>query len=329
MAEKSFPLENTEYTAQDAQLWFATRTSGVYTNGHFSVSASGSMDVTLGKGIAWLNYAEFAGCVYANTDDLVLTVPLSNGSMNRIDRLCIRMEILEQKCYAYIKQGTAARTPTAPSLQRDNVAYEISIAQIYVGTGVTAINAGNITDERLNSDVCGLMRDGVTGIDTSMLEAQLAESLGNLSADLQTFYEEQQDVFTEWFAGIQNILNGDVAATLTSKVTVLENKASQLEAKTSQLESKSEDKIEGTARTVTLSSSGWSSSAPYTQTVNVQGVTASTSGYAAPADASFEEYSKCMVRISAQGSGTVTFKASKKPSAALTINMIILEGVTA
>lgn len=329
MAEKSFPLEHTEYSAKDAQLWFATRTSGVYTNGHFSVSASGSMDVTLGKGIAWLNYAEFAGCVYANDDDLLLTVPMSNGSMNRIDRLCIRLEILEQKCYAYIKQGTAARTPTAPDLQRDNVAYEISIAQIYVGSGVTSINAGNITDERLNSSVCGLMRDGVTGIDTSMLEAQLAESLGNLSADLQTFYEEQQDVFTEWFAGIQNILDGDVAATLTSKVTVLENKASQFETKASQLESQAEDKLEGTARTVTLSSSGWSNSAPYTQTVTVNGVTASNSVQVFPAPSTYEAYCEFLIRATAQGNNTLTFTASDKPSASISANILILEGVKA
>ena len=44
MAEKSFPLENTAYTAEDAQLWFATRTSGVYTNGHLAVTADGTMN---------------------------------------------------------------------------------------------------------------------------------------------------------------------------------------------------------------------------------------------------------------------------------------------
>lgn len=312
MAEKSFPLENTEYSAQDAQLWFATRTSGVYAGAHLGVTAAGSMDVTLGKGIAWLHYSEFAGCVYANTDDLVLTVPLSNGTQNRIDRLCIRIEILEQKCYAYIKQGNPARTPSAPALQRDNVAYEISVAKIYVGTGVTALNAGNITDERLDSSVCGLMRDGVTGIDTSMMEAQLAESMGNLSADLQAFREEQQNIFFNWFESLQTALEGDVAANLTSKVTVLE-----------------QNKLEGSAKTVTLSASGWSSSAPYTQTVSVTGVTADSEGYAAPDDASFEAYAKAMVRISAQGDGTVTFKASKLPTAALTVDMVILSGVKA
>ena len=195
------------------------------------------------------------------------------------------------------------------------MAYEISVAQIYVGTGVTAINAGNITDERLNSSVCGLMRDGVTGIDTSMLEAQLAESLGNLSQDLEAFREEEQNIFNDWFTNLRTALEGDVAATLTSKVAVLESEVP--------------NKLEGTARTVTLSSSGWSSSAPYTQTVNVAGVTATSEGYAVPDDASFEAYAKAMIRVSAQGNGTVTFKASKLPTTALTVTVVVFTGVKA
>lgn len=307
MAEKSFPLDNTEYSAEDAQLWFATRTSGVYAGTHLGVSADGTMNVTLGKGIAWLAYSEFGGCVYGNTDGLTLTVPMSNGTMNRIDRVCIRMEILNQKCYAYIKQGTAARSPSAPALQRDNVAYEISVAQIYVGTGVTSINAGNITDERLKSSVCGLMRDGVTGIDTSMLEAQLEESLGDLSADLEAFKEAEEASFNEWFESLQTQLEGDVAANLQSQVTVLD-----------------QNKLEGAAKTATLSTSGWSSG---TQTVTVNGVTANSTVIVSPAAASFEAYCKAMVRCTAQAANSLTFTAKTTPTAALTVNVIIIEGV--
>lgn len=310
MAEKSFPLDNTEYSAEDAQLWFATRTSGVYAGTHLGVSAAGTMDITLGKGIAWLAYSEFGGCVYGNTDDLTLTVPMSNGSMNRIDRVCIRVEILNQKCYAYIKEGTAARSPSAPSLQRDNVAYEISVAQIYVSTGVTSINAGNITDERLTSSVCGLMRDGVTGIDTSVMEAQLKASLGDLSADLEAFKEAEEASFNEWFEGLQTTLSGDVAATLTSKVSVLEQEMP--------------NKLEGTSKTATLSTSGWSSG---TQTVTVSGVTANSTVIVSPAAASFEAYCKAMVRCTAQAANSLTFTAKTTPTAALTVNVLIVEGV--
>ena len=189
MAEKSFPLENTAYTAADAQLWFATRQSGVYAGTQLGVTANGTMALTLGKGIAWLHYAEFAGCVYANTTDKALTVELADAQNPRIDRVCIRLEILNNTCYAYIKKGTAAASPTAPALQRDATAYEISVAKIAVAAGATAINAGSITDERLDTSVCGLMRDGVTGIDTSVMQSQFNAILGELEDSLQAVYD--------------------------------------------------------------------------------------------------------------------------------------------
>ena len=194
MAEKSFPLENTMYTAADAQLWFAARTSGVYAGTHLPVIAVGTMDVTLGTGIAWMHYDEFAGCVYANTDNRTMTVEMSDGMYDRIDRLCIRLEMLNNRCYAYIKKGAPASSPVPPALQRDNVAYEISVAQIRVGVGVTAINAGNITDERLDSNVCGLMRDGVTGIDTSVISAQVTALINELQSSLQAVYDGVEKV---------------------------------------------------------------------------------------------------------------------------------------
>lgn len=188
MAEKSFPLENTKYTAEDAQLWFATRTSGVYAGEHLPVSTSGNMEVTLGAGIAWLNYGTFAGIVYGNTENKTLTVEMSDAQHDRIDRVCIRLEILNNRCFAYVKKGNPAVRPVEPVLQRDNVAYEISVAKIYVGAGVTDISAGNITDERMDATVCGLMRDGVTGIDTSMLTVQASNLIEELKNNLQAVY---------------------------------------------------------------------------------------------------------------------------------------------
>ena len=180
MAEKCFPLENTMYTAEDAQMWFATRTSGVYAGTHLPVTAAGTMDLSVGTGIAWLHYDMFVGCVYGNTDIRTLTVEMSDAQYDRIDRVCVRLEMLNNRCYLYIKKGTAASSPVPPALQRDSAAYEISVAQIYVGVGVTGINAGDITDERLDADVCGLMSDGVTGIDTSVIQAQFREMLQQL-----------------------------------------------------------------------------------------------------------------------------------------------------
>ena len=188
MAEKCFPLQNTEYDAADAQMWFATRTSGVYAGTHLPVSADGTMNLTVGSGIAWLHYDIFAGVVYANTENRTLTVEMSDAQYNRIDRVCIRLEQLNDRCYLYVKKGTAASNPVPPALQRDNLAYEISIAQVLVRVGVVGIDAGDITDERLDAEVCGLMSDGVTGIDTSVIQKQFENLIKRLQAELQAVY---------------------------------------------------------------------------------------------------------------------------------------------
>lgn len=220
MAEKSFPLENTAYTAEDAQLWFATRQSGVYAGTHLGVTANGTMAVTLGTGIAWLHYADFAGCVYGNTVGKALTVELADAQYARIDRVCIRLEILNNKCYAYIKKGMAAASPAAPALQRDASAYEISLAQIAVASGDTAINAGNITDERLDEDVCGLMRDGVTGIDTSVLQNQYNAILAELEANLQAVYDGVEKVNVTEYSATLTVAGWSGSGPYTQDVTL-------------------------------------------------------------------------------------------------------------
>ena len=76
--------------------------------------------------------------------------------------------------------------------------------------------------------------------------------------------------------------------------------------------------------TVTLSAGGWSNGE---QTVNAAGVSAKEEGNAvipSPAPASFLAYQEANVRISQQGSGTLTFTCDETPTTALTVNILIL-----
>ena len=181
MAEMSFPLENTEYGAEEAQLWFSGRTSGVFAGNDLAVSADEGMIVTLGKGRAWMAYAEFAGVAYANTVAKQMAVPTADAYFDRIDRVIIRFDRTGNNIKAMIVSGNPASNPSAPNIIRNDSMYDLSVAQIRVKTGVTEITAADITDERLNADVCGLMEDGVTGIDTSVFQAQWTALLQQLS----------------------------------------------------------------------------------------------------------------------------------------------------
>lgn len=213
-----FPLENTDYSAADAQLWFATRLSGVYANNHLAVSAAGGMGVNIGKGIAWLHYGEFAGAVYGNTSEINLPILLADPTYPRIDRVVIRYDAVQNKGFLTISPGTPASNPAPAALLRNENAYEISLAKVYVSAGATEITVANITDERLDESVCGLMRDGVTGIDTSIIQAQAIASL-----------EKVQDDAKEVLDLIKEAYNSAIDGTLAGNLQMQINQRPMLE----------------------------------------------------------------------------------------------------
>lgn len=77
------------------------------------------------------------------------------------------------------------------------------------------------------------------------------------------------------------------------------------------------------AETATLTAAGWSNK---TQTVTVEGVTASNTILVAPASDSQEVWGKAGIVCTAQSAGSLTFTCKSAPSAAVTANIVILGG---
>lgn len=57
-------------------------------------------------------------------------------------------------------------------LQRDADAYEIAIADVYVRAGVISVMQSNITDTRLNSELCGIVHGTIKQVDTTEIFRQ-------------------------------------------------------------------------------------------------------------------------------------------------------------
>ena len=81
-------------------------------------------------------------------------------------------------------------------------------------------------------------------------------------------------------------------------------------------------KCSKTEKTASLTVSGWGTG--LTQTVSVSGVTASNTVIAAPNADSHAAYAEANVRCTAQASGKLTFTCDEVPTAALTVNVVIL-----
>lgn len=179
-----YPLDQVDYGADDAAIFHGTRTNGVYSGTYdFLATPNGGMQVAVSKGSAWLNYADGRGVAFRLDDTFIVTCGTADGVLNRIDRVVIRRDSITNDGYILLKAGTPASNAVAPSLQRDGDYYEIALVDIHVNAGTIQITADLIEDKRLDEDLCGLMRDGVTGISTAQLQSQanaLINTLGEV-----------------------------------------------------------------------------------------------------------------------------------------------------
>ena len=70
--------------------------------------------------------------------------------------------------------------PRPPDISRTELIYDLCLAEITRPAGSTSITTGQITDTRLAEALCGIVRDGVTGIPTEELLAAAKERIGGL-----------------------------------------------------------------------------------------------------------------------------------------------------
>lgn len=177
----TYPLNGIDYDAADAAGYTATRTSGVYSSEEdFAVTAAGGLSVTVSAGVGWVHPARFEGYSVIMREAETLTLALADGQRNRIDRIVLRYDAAVHKSSLRVLQGTPDTQPTAPDISRTALLYDLCLAQITRPAGSTTIVAGHITDTRLDPALCGVMRDGVTGIPTDELLAAARERISAL-----------------------------------------------------------------------------------------------------------------------------------------------------
>ena len=245
------------YRAEDWAEYFASFIG----NGVFPVPSTGlqvvvdnGMNLLLKAGKAWIN-----GYFYNNTSDLTITIGTADGQLNRIDRIVVRWDLTNRIISAEVKSSAYSASPTAPALQRDADIYELALADVYVGAGVATITQSNITDQRLNTSLCGVVAAVVDQIDTEAFNAQLQawfaeyQSLsaaeyntlvsymnslklqGNTQYDafeqhMADFEAQAAAEFNSWFKGLQDVLDENAAANLMNVTNALDARVDLIEA---------------------------------------------------------------------------------------------------
>lgn len=165
----TYPLNNIQYTAEDAELYNSTRTSGVFADDSFNYSVTGADNtIVIGTGIAWIKNREFSGKVVAQKEALSLNLGLSNANYPRIDAVVIQFNANSNSTKIIVKKGTASSSPSAPAVVRTESVYELHLYHVRRNAGELSVSPSSITDLRGNDEYCGIMTDGVTKIDKTL-----------------------------------------------------------------------------------------------------------------------------------------------------------------
>ena len=176
-----YPANGYDFDAADVAAYLAGLTSGVFSGAEdFPVTAAGGLKVTVGAGRGWVHPSRFTGYSITKREADTLTMPLADPSLPRIDRIVMRYDAGARAASLQVLQGTASSAPTAPAISRTELIYDLCLAEITRPAGSTSISTGQITDTRLDEALCGIVRDGVTGIPTDELLAAAKERINAL-----------------------------------------------------------------------------------------------------------------------------------------------------
>lgn len=207
----TYPLNNIEYSAEDAELFHATRTSGVYANNSFNYSLIGGNDIQIGSGIAWIKNSEFAGKVVAEKKNTVINMGITDAVYSRIDAVVIQFNAETNETTFVVKQGVLATEPVAPEVVRTSNIYELHLYHILRPAGAVSLSAADITDMRLLPEYCGIMADSVTSVDTTAIQQQIDAFIENARSQTSSFIDEArsetQGLISNTSTAVENFAN--------------------------------------------------------------------------------------------------------------------------
>lgn len=229
-----YPLNNIDFSAEDVALYNATRTSGVYSDGDFALSLSGSNNtISVDVGMGWMRLSRFVGVAVALKSKTAVDMGLPDSIYPRIDAVVLQFDANKNGASVIAKKGSASSNPQPPALTQTEAVYELHLAHVLRNPGAVSITAADVTDMRLNPVYCGIMADAVSAVDTSAISAQV-------SALIQKFRDEIASVSSGTYYASKEYVQDYTRTRKTSAV---------------------------------LYATGWSGTGPYTQNVTISDLT--------------------------------------------------------
>ena len=184
-----WPLDGKEYTSVDMGAAYAARSRGLLTAESFTATTNGDNTLTLSKGLGCLHVSEFWAAFPYLLNSTVLQFEDADGVYPRWDAAVLGYDKNANMAGLYVRTGLAAQSPTLPELRRDNDFDEIFLYRVTRPVGATKIEAEHIVDLRLDPTYCGLMRDTIDAIDTSVMQAAFEAFLSKIRGQIDLLQE--------------------------------------------------------------------------------------------------------------------------------------------
>ena len=199
------------YNAESFEEWLKPFfLSGVF-NGDLQVSAQETPDMTVSIAPG---HANLDGKPAAWTDTNTLQLSAASGIYDRIDTIVLRRDNTARAISIEVVTGTASSNPQPTAPTRDSDVFELVVAQIRVGVGATSVTNANITDTRMDADLCGWVAATVDQIDFAQITQQFVG-----------WEDEMQAYFTTWFESIRDQLDEDAAGHLQNEIDEMKAKS--------------------------------------------------------------------------------------------------------
>lgn len=212
MAMVTYPLNNVQYSAEDAELYNAVRTSGVWSGAAFDADVTGNDTVvTIGEGLAWIANTKFSGKVVAQKEPKELDLGTADPSYNRFDVIAIQFDSIENKTDVIVKKGVASQNPEIPERSTTESLYELYLYSVLRTAGSSVISKSNIKDLRDNREYCGYMQDSIKpGYAPSLMEHNKRKDFRFWVGTRQEYNEQQASIPENTFCVITDDPNDQI-----------------------------------------------------------------------------------------------------------------------
>ena len=145
-------------------------------------------------------------CYDNESDTMTLTAP---QAYSRIDRVIMRLNLLDRMVEIIIKQGDEAAKPQPPELIRPSAGdyFELCLAEITLMPKQTTITQSSIKDTRANSALCGFITQLIDHLDTAVFFDQLNAFYQEFVDKSNTSYEQFVDMAQNAYNNLSKMMN--------------------------------------------------------------------------------------------------------------------------